>query len=176
MRTGGRTATKNIKDLIPALESSFTSPSKNTTNKNDLHQLTPSLELITSPPFPAIQYAPLKPPASRSRTSSKQEAINQSIMPCASNSPQSRMTPQIISVLPSYLYDPNRQYPYRLTANRLSRNNNDDRRHSAVDQWYRQSETHEQLAVQGPTLRTYYRSENERDMERRRAEERWWRR
>lgn len=53
-----------------------------------------------------------------------------------------------------YDYNPHRRYTHRLTADTLSRDNM--ARYSAVDRWYRQPETHEQLAVYGEMSRTYY--------------------
>lgn len=57
-----------------------------------------------------------------------------------------------------------------LSADILARHG--EQRHSALDYWYRTPHTHEQLAVNGRSVRSDRMWEREREMEWRRAEER----
>ncbi|KAF6219969.1 hypothetical protein HO133_003794 [Letharia lupina] len=58
----------------------------------------------------------------------------------------------------------------KLSADTLARYGG--QKHSALDDWYRTPQTHEQLAVNGSSARSDRMWEREREMEWRRAEER----
>ena len=123
-------------------------------------------------PRPSLLVLPLSNPTNPTQYPSKAEKTS----PCRKPLPPSYNLSNLANDLPfpcSWSQDPDRHYSYRLTATRLS-HEYDSGNYSAMDQWYRRPETHEQLAVQGATSCTY-RSESERKRERRRAEERWGR-
>ena len=79
-----------------------------------------------------------------------------------------QLTPPV-SPLYSY-FPPKPRYSSKLSADNLSRNG--EASYSAVDNWYRTRQTHEELAVTGSSERSDRAREREREMEWRRAEER----